>query len=320
MSDLFENAINSIKLGIEDFKSNDERRPVSAVRNFYAGVLLLGKQCLIDTVPEAEPMEVLASKYVPVPDDDGGVMHEAKGYRTIDIFELQERFKSFDLKWPDGEILGLQKLRNDFEHYHSPAPKEAIRQAIAGCFPLVEGFFHLLGEDPASSLEEAWDVMLAEEAFFKKKKADCDTSFNSIPWGQTLDNADMIQCTKCGSSLIYQLDDTNADPASIKGKCMACGQKFAAEQTVEIIVEGEYRVDDYIMTKDGGEQAIYTCPECAVSAYVFFGEVNQCYFCDASVSGECGLCGEGLNVVNQSVNDSTFCDCCYHKMEKVMDE
>ena len=92
MTKLLENAISSIQLGIEDYQSNDPRRPISAVRNFYAGVLLLGKQCLVSAAPNADPMEVLASKFIPVPDGDGGVVHEPKGYQTIDLFELKMRY------------------------------------------------------------------------------------------------------------------------------------------------------------------------------------------------------------------------------------
>ncbi|WP_145716595.1 hypothetical protein [Mesorhizobium tianshanense] len=51
---------------VEDFQSNDERRPVSALRNFYAGELLLGKQCLLNAAPNVDPMEILASKFAPV--------------------------------------------------------------------------------------------------------------------------------------------------------------------------------------------------------------------------------------------------------------
>ncbi|GLS36636.1 hypothetical protein GCM10010869_22270 [Mesorhizobium tianshanense] len=76
---------------------------------------------------------------------------------------MREQFKGFGLTWPAGNIKDLQKLRNEFEHYHSEAPKDAIRQAIASCFPLVEGFFAILERSPKAELGDAWDVMLAEK-------------------------------------------------------------------------------------------------------------------------------------------------------------
>jgi hypothetical protein len=47
MNTLFDNAIQSIQLGIEDYQANDPRRALSAVRNFYSGVLLLAKEVLV---------------------------------------------------------------------------------------------------------------------------------------------------------------------------------------------------------------------------------------------------------------------------------
>jgi hypothetical protein len=53
MSDLLKNAIASIQLGVEDFKRNDDpRRLLSAIRNFYAGVLLLCKEVLRRLSPD----------------------------------------------------------------------------------------------------------------------------------------------------------------------------------------------------------------------------------------------------------------------------
>lgn len=320
MSDIFENAIKSIQLGIEDYQSNDDRRPVSAIRNFYAGVLLLGKECLFSAAPDADPMEILASKFVPVPDEEGGVIHEPKGFRTIDLAELRDRFKAFGLNWPSGNIQHLQKLRNDFEHFHSPAPKEAIQQAIADCFPLVQGFFEILQRDPARSLGEAWEVMLAEEAFFAKQKAQCDTSFDNLSWGGSFNRSDQFNCSACGSSLIYQVDRENSYPSSIEGRCLACGEEFTAEQTVKMLVEAEYGIDDYISYKDGGEPTIYDCPECGEPTYVFDGDTNTCYFCEEAISGECGLCSTALTVANQSVNNTSLCDYCDYRMDKVKRE
>ena len=77
---LLHNAVASIQLGIEDYNSNDTRRTISAVKNFYAGVLLLGKQCLLNKAPAADPMEVLATGYQPKLNGSGGVTIITKGY------------------------------------------------------------------------------------------------------------------------------------------------------------------------------------------------------------------------------------------------
>lgn len=229
--------------------------------------------------------------------------------------ELRHRFKSFELTWPDGDIRKLQELRNKFEHYHSPAPKEAIQQSIAACFPIVEGFFTILEIAPADALGNAWEVMLAEEAFFSKTKKSCNASFNSLPWGD-LTNTNMFSCTSCGSSLIYQVDPENADPTCIEGRCKACGEEFEAEQTVAIIVEGEHGADDYISVKDGGEPVVNDCPQCGLGTYVADYDINVCFYCGYDIVGECARCSTDLTAQNMSVNNSALCDYCDHIMSK----
>ncbi len=54
MNTLFDNTVQSIQLGIEDYEHNDPKRALSAVRNFYAGTLLLAKEVLVRAAPKAE--------------------------------------------------------------------------------------------------------------------------------------------------------------------------------------------------------------------------------------------------------------------------
>lgn len=197
MSELFENAVNSIILGIEDYQSNDDRRPVSALRNFYAGVLLLGKECLCSAAPKADPMEVLAMKFVPAVNQEGGVIHQPDGNRTVDLQDLRHRFKKFNLQWPNVNIDRMQELRNQFEHFHSPAPRVSIQQAIADCFPLIQGFFEILKVDPSNSLGTACQVMLDEKKFFSEQKNKCDSSFGKLKWCEELSNFEFFHCSAC---------------------------------------------------------------------------------------------------------------------------
>ncbi len=50
--DLLTNATSSIRLGVEDYKSGDSDRMLSAVRNIHAGILLLYKEALRRKSPE----------------------------------------------------------------------------------------------------------------------------------------------------------------------------------------------------------------------------------------------------------------------------
>ena len=287
MSELLTYAVASIQLGIEDYQSDDDRRPVSAIRNFHAGILLLGKECLLRAAPKVEPRKILSSNFKPVPDGNGGVNYNPKGSSTINLNELKERFKDFNLNFPVGNIENLRKLRNNLEHFHSPSSRENIRQTIAECFTLVEGFLAILELDPSEELGHTWRVMLEERDFFTKHKSECDATFLKLPWWDSLCHTDLMAYPFCDSSLIYQKDDQNDEPAEIEGKCKACGEGISAEETVRIIVKAEYEREDYIAHKDAGEQVIYYCPECGVPAtYVKSDDMDGCFFCDTWIEGK----------------------------------
>lgn len=102
MASILKNAADSIELGIEDIRSRDPKRAISAIRNFYSGILLLGKECLLSRAPGADPKILLASRHRPVSDGIGGIRFEAKGNATIDVAELEERFKEPDSVPPTG--------------------------------------------------------------------------------------------------------------------------------------------------------------------------------------------------------------------------
>lgn len=313
MSELLANAVASIQLGIEDYQSDDDRRPISAIRNFHAGVLLLGKACLLNEVPNVDPMAILASRFKPVPDGKGGIACEHKGSSTINLNELKERFNDFNLNFPVGDIENLRKLRNNLEHFHSPSSKDNIRQTIAECFPLVEGFLAILKHDPAEKLGDTWKIMLEERKFFTKQKSECDATFLKLPWGDSLCCTDQIACPACLSTLIYQTDDQNDDPAEIEGKCKACGEGISAEDTVNLVVKTEFEMADYFSRKDGSGQVIYDCPECGQPTYVLSDDMDRCFFCDTWIKGNCIRCSTELTVANVAYSSPSLCDYCNHQ-------
>ena len=95
---------------------------------------------------------------------------------------------------------------------------------------------------------------------------------------------------------------------------------ISAEQTVKIVVEAEYGIENYYALRDGGEQLIYNCLECSQPTYILSDNTNVCYFCDEGISGECSMCSTELTVANQSVNDPSMCEYCDYQWDKVMRE
>ena len=320
MSEIFENAVNSIILGIEDFETGTDKRMLSAARNYYAGLLLLAKECLIKAAPDAEPMEVIGAKFEPEPDGDGGVRHTVKGYNTVDLAQLKSRFKNFNLKWPDANISKLQQFRNDLEHYHFREPASALGEAIASSFPMVVDFFTILEESPEEHLAEVWDTILNEHAAFQKVQSACIASLQTIEWPAEVENLDLLACPNCKSSLVGQRDPENSVSADAVGKCYQCSTEIEFEQMMMVVVTASYEVDAYIRAKEGLNPSITQCPECTVDAYVETGDISVCFVCNASFSTECARCGTNIDVYEYNYAMPEFCGYCARQIEKIMDE
>jgi hypothetical protein len=96
MSDLFKNAVASIRMGVEDYTQKDENRALSAVRNFYSGILLLAKEVLVRTTPQAAMQDILAAKYKPVPDGSHvTALDDYDGAKLADAISLSKHSVEF---------------------------------------------------------------------------------------------------------------------------------------------------------------------------------------------------------------------------------
>lgn len=320
MSEIFDNAVTSIILGIEDFETGTEQRMLSAARNYYAGLLLLAKECLVRAAPKADAMEVIGARFKPKLDGEGGVAHEVVGYTTIDLAQLRERFRDFGLKWPSADIGKLQRFRNDLEHYHLKDPVDALGEAIASSFSMVVDFCAILGEDAQEHLADVWDTILEQRDAFEKVQKQCLASLEPIEWPASVCNLDRMACPNCSSSLVGQSDADNCEKDSVVGKCYQCGDEISYVKMMEMVVSASYKADAYIMAKEGLAPAFTDCPECSASAYVETGEDSVCFACGESVAGDCMRCGTRIDVNEYSWDNPELCSYCAHMSEKYMRE
>ena len=118
MNNLFENAIASIQIGIEDYFSSDTKRITSCVRNLFSGILLLFKAKLLDLCP-SDSNEVLIKKEIIPRIKNGKIVLEGKGILTINVKEIRERFTSLNIKTNWSIIKKIQNERNYIEHYYT---------------------------------------------------------------------------------------------------------------------------------------------------------------------------------------------------------
>ena len=314
MNSLFDNAIQSIQIGIEDYKHNDPKRALSAVRNFYAGTLLLAKEVLVRKAPKAAVMDVLATRFTPVPNSAGGVTLEPNS-KTIDFNELGERFKAFGLMIDRSALAELNKIRNDMEHFYTNATSKKVREAIARAFPVVADLFKLLREEPHEHLGESWEVMLEVKSVYDRELAECEASFAKLDWkSDSMAHATRV-CPQCNSRLIHCNDTNTKIHDYANSKCRQCGADIAAHELMETALRKFFEADNYEAAKEGAERPLNHCPECSYETYVMIGEENGCAWCQLEL-GKCLRCDEQLTPNNVAFNTNKMCSYCDHIMSK----
>jgi len=236
MNTLFDNAIQSIQLGIEDYEANEAKRALSAVRNFYAGTLLLAKEVLVRAAPKAKVKDVLGTQFKPVPDGQGGIAM-SPGNRTIDFNEIGERFAVFKLKIDRPALNELNRIRNDLEHLYTQANRDTVREAIAKAFPVVIDLFRQMKEDPRAHLGDCWTTMLDVKEVYDRELKQCRATFDGVDWkSESLSRASR-PCPGCGSHLVYRVDQSKSDAGYADAKCNQCGEEIDVIKLMETTLE-----------------------------------------------------------------------------------
>lgn len=315
MSGLFENAVQSIQLGVEDYQANDPKRALSAVRNFYAGVLLLAKEALVRAAPGANPEDVIGARYKPVPDGSGGVTFTPASHQTIDFTTIGQRFKDFGLPINQTALDDLNRVRNEVEHHYTQKPHVAVREAIAKAMPVVADLFRLIKEAPNEVLSDAWQVMLDVRGVYEAELAACRRTFDTIASPAGMPAELRFNCPECHSDLIAQQDPANTSHESMDCRCRLCGHGFSAEEAIARALEACFESESYIALTDGGDQPVQDCPECGLSTYLLTDEHVGCVWCGL-VLGECGRCMTGLTPENVSSDNHGLCGYCNNLMSK----
>jgi uncharacterized protein YbaR (Trm112 family) len=315
MNGLFENAVQSIQLGVEDYQANDPKRALSAVRNFYAGVLLLAKEVLVRAAPNANPQDVIGARYKPVPDGSGGVSFSPASQQTIDFNTIGQRFKDFGLTINQSALDDLNRVRNEVEHHYTQKPRDAVREAIAKAMPVVADLFRLMKEAPHEALGDAWQVMLDVRAVYEAELAASRSTFDSIAWLAGTPAELQFNCPECHSDLVAQQDPANTSHETMECRCRLCGHQFSAEEAVPRALEAHFESESYIASTDGGDQPVQDCPECGLSTYLLTDDHVGCVWCGL-ILGECARCMTGLTPENVAPDNHGLCGYCDHLMSK----
>ena len=139
---LLDNAVTSIHLALEDFSSTQNGRMISAIRNLHAGILLLYKEKLRRLSPPGTNEVLVKQKVVLQKTGSGGLISVGSGKKTVDVFQIQERFTSLGIQTDWKRFEKINTVRNDIEHYFTTVNRGAMEGAISDTFLIIRDFIH----------------------------------------------------------------------------------------------------------------------------------------------------------------------------------
>lgn len=311
---IIKNAIESIQVGLEDFENKDPKRSLSAARNISAGILLLFKEKLRLLSPK-DSDEVLIKKDV-LPKQNlqtGEITFEGTGSKTVDVYQIKERFRTLkiDVDWKTFD--NLNKIRNNIEHYYVTDNAAVINEIVSKSFIIIRDFcIKNLDEDPATLFGvDSWNIFLKAEEIYNTEKAICEESIASVDWSyETLkDGIENLRCPSCQSDLIMADGNFEYTPGrSFDLICRQCQDRFDMEEAIEELVKETLYADVYLAMTDGGDEPYDYCPECGKSTYVF--SEDCCLSCGHTQENKvCALCHTPLDLNEASEGNL----CSYHR-------
>ncbi len=322
MDRLFRNAIDSIRIGVEDYQTQEGIRTLSAVRNLHAGLLLLAKWVLVESVPNASEEDVIAAAYEPEPDGKGGVNYVPARNQTIGLHDIRRRFEKFGLDLTaktKKRLDSLAKVRNAIEHRYVGTTGASLRQTVSEAFLVAAEFFRLGGLDPVEQLGDAWGVMLEVNEVYERESEACWATFENVEWRFPVRDGSGPECPSCESELVEQDNPDNEEQDRASGRCRSCGEQVEAEAIIEHLVKSNFAWLDYVSVKETGECVLFACPSCMRETYVNDvddgGELMGCLSCSFRL-GRCGVCGKGLVPDDLYGDSEDLCGSCGYGMAK----
>lgn len=319
MDTILKNAVQSVQIGVEDYLSDDPRRALSAVRNISAGIILLFKEKLRILSPPDSEEALIKQAIQPQLDSSGHVVFRGYGKKTVDIFQIQERFKSLSVVADWKRFDGVIKIRNDIEHYCTAETTARLKELVADAFLVMSKFITSeLNYEPIDLLgEETWKTLLDVATVYNKELEECELAKSQIAWGcdGIARVAEYIRCLNCRSELLKPTSPNEPHIQSIVFHCSLCAEDSLFGDLAESAAEECFFTEMYLSMTDGGEPPLAICHECGKEAFLTQDKV--CIACGATFDyNECAVCGTLLGTEEQDSNGL----CGYHHWQAMKDD
>lgn len=314
--DLLTNAIESLRLGIEDYKEGSHGRLLTAIRNIHAGVLLLYKEALRRLSP-ADSNEVLVkAKITPKQDAKGQLTFVGDGRKTADVQQIRERFHAMGIATDWTRFDRITEARHEIEHYYTKSSQKALAGIISDTFIVVRNFITIeLEENPLELLgDETWQAMLETSEVYETEREECRKAVLTVEWGSAAleEGVSELICMSCGGDLLRPEAQRKNYDADMTLECRACGGTMEARYFVPAAISSVLDDEKYEAYKDGGELPYTNCPSCGVEAYVM--RERRCAYCEEAAEHICARCG--AEIPPEELMGSPYCGWCAYMMAK----
>lgn len=309
---ILNNARDSIIIGMEDYQfalDGDEKRYISSTRNLFAGILLLFKHKLSELSPDGSDEVLIKKKIKPYLNTSGIVEWKGEGGNTVDVSQIEDRFKSLDINVDWKRLKKINSYRNNIEHYYSKESIDSVRKIISDCFLVINNFVaHELLLDPKELLgEDTWNILISINEVYQAEKEACNTK---------LDNEfDWMTETAYKAAIDYYCDDCFSNLISINEDgsfyCKSCENIFDNEHYISEALEHEFGISIRDISQ-GTEAEILVCPSCDTNTYT--RTENICHICGESQNLECYRCG--IDIPSEELDGSGLCGYCQYMGSK----
>ena len=306
---IYKNAIDSILLGLDDYKlalDGDERRYISSTRNLFAGILLLFKEKLSQLSPNGTNEILIKKKIVPVLDENGTVVFQSQGDKTVEVQDIRELFKNLKITTDWKRVDNINRYRNNIEHYYSNDDEDSIRGLLSDSFLVIRDFISKeLELDPKEELgQEAWEQLIDISEVFEAEKKDCELKLDELDLNEkAIEAIKEFHCTNCLSSLLTVIDNNVI--------CKSCGHEFENEEIIENSLGNMYSYS-WRDIAQGGEPELIDCPFCFRHTYLL--SEDKCLSCNEVAERVCARCGTDIHW--GEISDENLCGYCSYVADK----
>lgn len=319
MNTILANAVQSIRIGVEDYQSSDPRRVLSAIRNITAGILLLFKERLRELSPPNSDEVLIKHRVQPELDANGNVVFRGTGKKTVDVQQIEERFSSLSIETDWKRFKKVVGIRNDIEHYCTTESTDRLKELIADSFIIIRNFVvNQLGYEPVDLLGElTWRVLIDVAEVYQRELDECQEAIGCIDWNSEAMSkmAGHLRCPECRSALVKPNNPDAVSNYSLEFSCSSCGTVSGIAEMAGSALSESLDYDIHAAMKDGEPSPIGTCPECGIEAFILAEDL--CAACGGSLSyHECAVCGEILGPEDQDFGGL----CSYHHWQSMKND